>query len=133
MAKKKDKDAMAITRLTPNALVVLVDGEELRVPTTKAENTVMNQIVASQARNLVQRQLKNYKDDEAKMTPKELADIVRSIRDLTSMTTEVYAVAEGIDIPKEKAVEKDDDDLDFSKLGKVTEVKEEEKPDGSTT
>lgn len=132
MAKKKDRDALAITRLTPNAIDVSIDGEDVRVPTTKSENAVMNQILAAQMRNIFQRQIKSYKDDEAKMTPKELSELARAARDIAAFSTEVYAANETIEPPKEKSSPIDDDPLDFSKLGKVEEVKEEEKNERTT-
>lgn len=130
MAKKdeKKKDALAIRRLTPNAIAVVIDGEEIFVPSNRFENAIRNQLLSAQMRDIMQNQIKKYKDSEATMSPKELADLAKAARDIASFSTEVYAVNEGIEPPREKVAEKVDDDLDFSKESKPAEEKKDEQP-----
>ncbi len=127
MGKKKS----ALASLTPNAQIVLIDGSELRVPADRAENSVMNMILASQMRNLIQEQIKKYKDADATMSPKELNDLASAARNTAAFSSDVYAGIQ--ELPKAKEVsaagEIISDEPDFSKLGKPIEVKAEEVKD----
>ncbi len=88
--KQRESEARSIAKLTPNSVDVQVDGAELRVAANRHENSVMNMILASQLRHLIQSQIKTYKEDEIKLTPKELADLAKAARDIATFSAEVY-------------------------------------------
>lgn len=121
MAKKN-----AIDRLTPNSKILVVDGEELRLAADKAENTILNMLLAAQGRALITRTLKRYKDLEETPSPKELRDIAAALRDIAAFSSEVYEAAEPISagMEKEKEAEKADvTDISFEDLTKKDDVR----------
>lgn len=122
MAKGTKKSLL--DRLTPNAQVVVVDGNELRVPSDRAENAVMNTVLAAQVRSLIQEMLKRYKDGEIPMTPKELNDLAAAAKNVASFSNEVYVNLP--ELPKTQEVLAQADEPDFSKIGKPIDVKTEE-------
>lgn len=126
MAEKKKCTALA--RLTPNTVSVVMDGKEVRVPLNKDENAILNMIMASQGRSLIQRAMKKWEDDEQTPTPKELRDIAGAMRDIAGFSAEVYASTPAVEPPSEKLVDKPDGALDFSKMSKPIEVKADETP-----
>lgn len=124
----KSADAQALKRLTPNAIDVKVEGLEFRVPMTISENRIMNMVVASQMRAFMQKQIENYLADEAKLTPKDLADLARAAKDMANATDTIYSGLQLNESPTEKAVEKEESTVDFSTL---TQVKKDE-PSGTS-
>lgn len=126
------KKSGAVARLTPNAIVMVVDGKELRVASDAAENRMLNMIVATQMRTMFQESLKSYADKEMLPTPKELRDLIESAKALTTFTTEVWGVGDGIDPsklerkPDEQPVNEERED-DFTDL---IQKEETQKPEG---
>jgi hypothetical protein len=90
----EEKDNIVIRKLVPNAIVVPVDGRDVIVPTDRGENARMNMMVASVMRSLLMENIKNYKDKEVTLTPKELADLAKALKDINSASLEIYAAAE---------------------------------------
>jgi hypothetical protein len=90
----EEKDNIVIRKLVPNAIVVPVDGRDVIVPTDRAENARMNMMVASVMRSLLMENIKNYKEKEVTLTPKELADLAKALKDINSASLEIYAAAE---------------------------------------
>ena len=118
MSEKKKSGA--ITRLTPNALVIQVDGQEVRVPTDKKEVMIMNMVVAHQVRQIFQATLKEYRDKEAVPTPKELRDIISGGKELVELMNAAYGSAGGIESPitEQPALDQQssEPEVDFSKM-----------------
>lgn len=110
-------------RLTPNAITINIDGEDVRMATSKEENDTMNMLMASQMRHLINSMMAKYKQKEAVLTPKELSDLAKAARDVASFSQEVYSG--GTDVSEKSkhdvgAKEPADSHLDFSKLTNVT-------------
>jgi hypothetical protein len=118
-ADKKSK--ASLQRMTPNSIDVPVDGSIVRVACDKKENAILNMIMASQIRHLLQEQIKKYKDADQTLTPKELNDLTAAARNIATFSGEVYGGQESIEPPGEKKVEKDDEE-DFGVLGKPIEI-----------
>lgn len=131
MAEEDDiKSKSALARLTPNSTTIVIDGQVVRVATDKAENAILNMVLAAQGRAQVQRALKHWNDMEQIPSPKELRDIAGAIRDIAQTTKEIYEQADAIPAPSTPGKSQDPITLDFSKLAskakKVEEVKEED-------
>ena len=130
---KKNNDHRVIKSLTPCSLDISVDGQIIRVATERHENAIMNMIMACQMRALLQKQVKNYYDEELKMTPKELSDLTAAARNIASFSGEVYGAADPINKstkPSEQKVA--EEGVDFTKLTQkpAIDVKVEPKPEG---
>lgn len=133
MADEDDvKSKSALARLTPNSETIVIDGQVVRVATDKAENAILNMILAAQGRAQVQRALKHWSDMDQIPSPKELRDIAGAIRDIAQTTKEIYEQADALPGKPVSSGEshKDPITLDFSKLvakaKKVEEAKDEE-------
>ena len=100
------------------------NGQTIRVPVDKNENRIANMISAAQMRDLIQTQIKRYKDGELDLSPKELKDLAEALSTVSKMSGDVYEGAnpEQEDETTEKSVS--EAEPDFSK---VVEVKTEEK------
>lgn len=121
---KKPNKSTAIERLTPNAVTITVKGEELRVATDASENSIMNMIMASQMRSMIQKAMEDYRNDEVKLTPKEIRDLAGAAKDIATFSAEVYAAAEPItQAPKPTEAPTDVTDINFESLHNVPEVK----------
>jgi hypothetical protein len=127
---KEQKEKAALVNLTPHSITVTVDGHDVRVATNESENRIMNQVLASQVRYLLQQSIKKFNDMEAPLTPKELRDLAEAAKAAATFSAEVYSKGDGIDPGKEeKPIESDDDEPDLSNLVKpkqpepATEVK----------
>lgn len=126
----EEKDNIVIRKLVPNAIVVPVDGREVIVPTDRAENARMNMMVASVMRSLLMENIKNYKDKEVTLTPRELADLAKALKDINSASLEIYSAAENKSNPLDGVKVADPSQstkpLSFDKIKKSTiEVKAE--------
>lgn len=111
MAKGKTSTESA---LLPNATRVIIDGNTLIVPFDKNENANANKILAAQMRQAIQLAIKSYKDGEQTLTPKELNDLAMAVKNITSMSKDVYESAEPMQTPKPSAdVEVQADEVDF--------------------
>jgi hypothetical protein len=117
MAVPKKKNA--VQTLAPNAISVVVNGEEVMVPADKLENAVMNMILASQARHLVQKALKKWDEADETPSPKELRDIAAAMRDIAQFSAEVYEKNEPISESEKKVEPAKADDVTFEELGKT--------------
>ena len=84
------KEKLAMTKMVPGAIVVKIDNDEIRVATNSEENSILNAILASQGRSLIQQQIKMWKEKEATMSPKELRDLAGAMRDIAEFSAEVY-------------------------------------------
>jgi hypothetical protein len=124
LAEKKPKSkSSALAQLTPNAFIVPINGTDVTVAANKEENTILNMLLASRMRAVIQKTMEDYKDDEVKFTPKELRDLAAAARDVAAFSAEVYASAEPLG-KTEKPAEQEND-LSFEVLTKPVE---EEKP-----
>ena len=119
MAKPTKKPRSTLAELTPRSIAVNIDGQEIRVATTKEENRIANMIVASQMRCILQDSIKRYREMDTHMTPKELRDLAESAAAIARFSGEVYESAEQV-ISHEgpMKVDQDDDitDIDFETL-----------------
>lgn len=91
---EEQKDDPVIRKLVPNAIVVPLDGRDVIVPTDKAENARMNMLAASVMRSLLMENIRQYKEREVTLTPKELSDLARAMKDINSASLEIYGVSE---------------------------------------
>lgn len=107
----------------PNALAIkLADGSELFVPADKAENSIANKIVAAQIRQLIQANLKKYKDGEETLSPKQLAEIAMAGSALAKFSGEVYQASDPlVDAPARPGEETKVEEVDFGNLTKKPE------------
>lgn len=130
MAKEK-KVKRGVETLTPNSYIIVVDGNELRVPADKFENAMKNMVLAEQGRNLIQRSIRMWNDQDKYPTPKELADIASAMKNIASFSKEVYADPAIDERPIEKPAEKiSDSDIDFTELREMPKVVTEEPAPG---
>jgi hypothetical protein len=116
------KKPSALDRLTPNAITILIKGEEIVVPSNRDENTIMSMVLASQVRTLLQASIKKYKDDDTTLTPKELRDLAGAARDIATFAAEVYAAAEPISQAPKPTEAPDVTDISFESLHNTPEV-----------
>jgi hypothetical protein len=114
--EKKAKGVLA--KLTPNTILVPIDGKDIRVPMNKFEAALMNNILVSQMREMIQEQIIKYKDGEQVLTPRELRELAGAIKETNEASDAIFEKIDLMDIdkPKEKAAEKQDDSIDFGKL-----------------
>lgn len=125
---KKSKKSGILTRLTPGSVDVNINGREIRVANNKQENTILNAVVISQGRDLIQRSLKRYEDQDVVPDARELVSIIKSMRDLVEASNLVYPSDDPVlDQPK-KAESTEPDDISFEALHQPPELKEETKP-----
>lgn len=102
----------------PNAVAIrMADGSELMLPSSKEENADANKLVAAQIRQLLQSQIKKYKDSEETLTPQQLRDLAQAGSFIAKFSGEVYASSESIK-PQVGPKQVDDvvEDVDFGKL-----------------
>lgn len=126
---KKPKRSSALAKLTPNATVVEINGEEIRVPADKGENANMNMLLISQGRAFIQKSIKRWNEDGETPSPKELKDLITAIKECTEASSAVY-LGDVLDVGKpQKAVTEDksqDEGIDFDKM--PIEAKVEPRP-----
>ncbi len=130
MAEKKPSKNKALAMLTPNAIKTSINGEEIVVAGNKGENDVLNMVVAAQMRNMLQENIKRYKESGQTLTPKELKELAEAARNIAEFSGEIYKGAESLDErstenskePGEKKVEGTLSDISFDKI-KPIEVK----------
>lgn len=90
MAEDK-KSKLALARLIPDsALVKDSDGTNLTVPLNADGNRIMGMIMAAKMRAMLERTLKAVKDEDARLTPKELADLASAASKIEQFAGEVY-------------------------------------------
>jgi hypothetical protein len=121
MAKKPSPTPLA--RLTPNAIVVTVNGESVRVASSKDEHQIMMMFLAARMNNIINTTLDDYKNDGVKFTPRELKELASAARDINTLGVEVWATAEPIKTPSGPPVE-DVTEISFETLHTPPEVKE---------
>ncbi len=114
------RKSATIARLV-KTLTIKVDGEDLHVPVGKAENKMMNCIMVSQVRRMVQDNMKKIKDLEQAISPKELKDLVDAVGRLAESSAEVYKDLDGeLDEKEPKPADKMNDaepiEADFSTI-----------------
>lgn len=120
MAKKSTE----LARLIPNAFVVKrPEGEDLIVASNADENKILNYILASQIRSLIEKNLKEYTNLEKILSPKELKDLADAGRSLAEFSATVYEGPAAVSEKKAEAIPVDS--TDFSQL---TTKKNEDRP-----
>lgn len=119
----KDKRLQnSLARLTPESKVIVVDGQELRIPGNAQENSVMSKVMASQIREVVQTTLKNYREDGLKFTPKELRDIAEAGKAVTELCGTVFQDETPNPMKRVHMDEEPHSVVDFSGISKVPEI-----------
>lgn len=130
--KKKLTGALAL--LTPNAIKTNVDGREVVVASNKDENDALNMIMISMGRTLIQEALKRWKEDEQTPSPKELKDIITSMKELAESSKAIYEGSEPLDgkgkaeKPAEKTGNDSIDTISFESITKTPEVDKNDDP-----
>lgn len=124
MPKKQDREATSLAKLTPDSIAIMVDGEELRVAGNAQENDLMNKVNACRVRALFQKTLKDYADDNLKLGPKELKDLVEAARHVATLCGEAYAKEETNSLARNVTPQAENlaADIDFSVTTKIPEV-----------
>lgn len=120
------RTSSTIKRLTPNSVDVKIDGSEVRVAFSKDENAILNMIMASQMRAMIQAAIKSYKDKDAVLSPKEIADLAKAAKDVASFSAEIYSGAG--EINKDEKEDKKAGgilDVNFTSLTNVTPKKDD--------
>lgn len=123
------KKAMSLDALVGQSVKV-DDGQggQFLVPLGPSENRTANQILASQMRNYIQKQMKMYADGEKMLTPAELRQLAEAAAVVARFSGEVYEKAEVLphaqSIKKVESVESPAEVVDFNDL---TSKKTEEK------
>src|SRR6476660_1772740 len=118
MAKGKKENSASLARIV-RSLEVTIDGETIRVPVGKEENRIASMVSAAQMRDLIQSQMKKYKEGEIQLTPKELKDLAEALHTVAKFSGEVYAseddiAQDGEDTKKEDPIPVEA--VDFSKI-----------------
>lgn len=128
MSSDKKKASRQLALLVPNAIRVQVDGGEIFVASNREENSMMNMVVASQIRSVLQETIKRLKERDVTLTPKELKELSDAARNVAEMSDSIYAGSEPItdqtDKDKEKNVTGQSTDLssiDFNVMVKKPE------------
>jgi hypothetical protein len=85
----------------------------------------MNMIMASQMRAMIQKAMEDYRNDEVKLTPREIRDLAGAAKDIATFSAEVYGAAEPIRPTPPKPTESPTDvtDINFESLHNTPEVK----------
>lgn len=114
MAQKKRSAALA--RLVDSIEVTNADGTKLMVPVDAQANAILNKIMASQMRALIQKSMEKFANIDH-MTPKELKELTEAARNVAEFSGEVYKAGEEISEPGEKKVDPIvQDAIDFSAI-----------------
>lgn len=92
MAKSKSSSLARIVK----SLEVRLDGEVVHVPVGKEENRIASMVSAAQLRELIQSQMKKYKDGDLQLSPKDMRDLSEALHTLAKFSGEVYAAGEAI-------------------------------------
>lgn len=118
----------ALTKLTPNAIIVSDGEEKVRLPGTKEEAELLNNFVSSKMRNILLDQMKRYKDGDVQFTPKEIKDLAEAAKGIRELTKDMIfpndALADSPRAMKEAAEQKTEGDVDFSKIAEIPKVVE---------
>lgn len=125
-AKKSTKSAI-IKRLTPDSVEVNINGRDIRVASSKGENTTLNAIVVAQGRDLIQRSIKAYEDADEVPSARELLYILQAMQSMVATSDVVYPNQDQVLTRGEKAVESAEPEVDFHDLHKPPEIV----PDGN--
>lgn len=60
------------------------------IPADKKGNTIANMIVAAEVRNMIQRTIKKYREQDLMPNPKDLKDLAEAARSLATFSGDVY-------------------------------------------
>jgi hypothetical protein len=118
---KKEREVLAVEKLTPQSVVLNLAGEDVRVAGSASENDFMGKVVACHMRHIFQKGLRKFNDDDVKFSPKELKDLIEAGKVLAEMCGAAYAKGEVLDTMK-VVQEAPPTDIDFSALNKIPEV-----------
>jgi hypothetical protein len=128
-SKKPKKKSVAIDTLTKRSMKVVINGTEVVVPLDKIENTILNNIMASQGRAIVQKAIKDYKDQEQTPTPRELKDLIGAMKEVIDMTGMIFANGDIGDAPEQNVSNgTPETTIDFSEISKKAGPDGEEPP-----
>lgn len=115
-ASEDKREKIALAKLTPGAITVKIDSEEVRVATTPEENTLMNAILVSQGRAFIQRELKKYREIESTLLPKEIKDLIASMKDIIDASETVHRSPLAIGNEKPATKQAESSSLDMTHL-----------------
>lgn len=76
---------------TVHHFVVKLGEASVRVPVNKEENRIASMVAAAQVREMIQAQVKKWKDGETPLTPKELKDLSDALAVLAKSSAEIYS------------------------------------------
>lgn len=122
--KGKSRDEI-LNDLVPNSVMVkMADGKDVRVAMDKEENTILNMMMVSQLRSIIQSAMQSYADKDVIPSPKELRDLAGAIKDSNDASNAVY---EKLELPNQRREEKAidtamDGEVDFGKLSDTPKV-----------
>lgn len=91
---KANKQSSALARLA-ECVTVAIDGKDIRVPVGVAENKVMNCLLISRARTMIEEQIKKYNEQDTTLTPRELKDLIDSVVKMSEGSAMVYSSLDG--------------------------------------
>lgn len=134
MAVKNKRLQLALTRFA-DTVAVKIDGEEVFVPTTKESNHALNCLLVSQARKILQENLKRIRDADVIVTPREMKDLIDSISKLAESSHTVYISLDGLDIAEKQATPAGEEpavDLDFEVINHTQTKHERTNGDDNT-
>jgi len=117
------KKSRALANLVPNALRVMVDGNEVFVASNREENSMLNMVVAARMRLILETTLKSYKEKDVVMTPKELKDFTEAAKNIAEFSDAIYAGTDPITDaqdggPKNVTASDPDTEINFDNLKK---------------
>lgn len=120
MAKKQVKSQEDVYKtLTPESMVVKVDGKEVRLAMSREENAILNMLLAAQLRALIQNTIKKYEDEGVVPSPKDLRDLAGAVRDANESSNAIFDNIEMPTARPSKRAEEPIHDTDFSKLAEA--------------
>lgn len=125
MPEETKTEKLNFAKLSPGAITVKVNGEEVRLATSVDDNQILNAVLVAQGRSLIHNQLKLYKDAESIMSPKDLKDIMSAIRDNIETSERVFN-GQSLPIKNETQSQQDKMEsqvLDLTKLAEKAEDK----------
>lgn len=114
MAKK----SRALAAFAKTISVKTADGD-VSVPVSDQENRMLNCVLVSSARAMVQEQMTLVRNLGQPLQPKELKDLIAAIRDLVEASGEAYKTLDGEieEVEGERKAEKiDEAEVDFSDI-----------------
>lgn len=101
MAKPKPKNT-EVGRLMPTSIQVRDDdGTIMLVPANADENRIAGMLMAAKMRKLLEKNIQKYRDQDATLTPKELAELATAAAKIEGFAGDVYKGSE-VSLPSSK-------------------------------